>query len=458
MNRPKLITIILIIYLLESTLSFKCAYVTHIDKQGDEGRLKGALVLGNSIKLSGSTHDRIVMISSPLDTSEAMLLQSAGWNVMTVAEIDSPKEEGMYHPANRFSMTKIQLYNMDEYDRIIYLEPYMEVVYNIDHLCEIETVFAAVMRENVFDTSLIVITPSKDLYETMRNLVKISNGDYEGLDDGFFNFIFWNVNYCPYKDNQVDDVTSSQIECMQLPQRYNGDVVRYTLHEKWSFDPTAARIQEPYVINYKYTDDIMPWSWKYSLFIYSYHSWWYKAVSTYDIHTKLIVAFNYLWRQILLLVFFFHSHGYKTIKNITVSSSTHEVNSLQNSYTRVLWTTFITWSGSLVALLFSDFDSMNPVFNIIVFIQSMMVVMEFALFGIIGNKKTRSFLRYAYPFSLTFLLIALYYLPSLHIFSRIILFLFYFITVHCISFIYVTTEGPVYTPSEHAMARSLYLN
>lgn len=458
----------------------RCAYVTHIDKQGDVNRIKGAIVLGNSIEWTKSTLDRIILISNPIDEDEAMMLQESGWTVLPVAEIDSPKAWGTYHPSTRFGLTKIHLFGMVEYERLIYMDPHMSVTQNIDHLCEVPATFAAVEENSIFDTSMMVISPSTKLYNDSRYAVKMLVDEYEGMDDGFFNLMFWDINYCTYFDPLADMNTSCNaaedssfsspyslengnsdynednednerscnptIRCARLPHRYNGNIVRYTLFNRWTFAPVAEQYTEPHVVNYMFSYDILPWNWPMTLFIGRYKDWWHILRMSYSPHDTFMAWMSYLWRQVLLALFFYHTQGYLSLSTIfkkpasTLDNNPHH---LESPYIRVVWTTLVSWMGFIFSLLFSEFYALVPLFNIIIFVQCMQISMEISLFAMLDDLELRGILRRAYPFSLSILLLFLYFCEPLSFFARIFVVLLYAICFHFISFTYVSADNPL---------------
>jgi hypothetical protein len=443
MTMKTAVLLFILLIAIHECVANRCAYVTHLDTMGDEGRLKGAIALGGSLLRTQTRKDKILLVSNPVSSDDARLLQYAGWNVMAVAEIDAPKDKGYYHPSTRFSMTKIELFDMTEYDKLIYMDPYMTVSQNIDNLCEVPAEFAAVVHDGVFDTSLMVVRPSIKTYSVMMDMMSLSKDEYKGLDNGFFNLVYWNVNYCPYIDPVFNNEENNETVCARLPLRYNGNVMRYSIYGEWTAEPNSAA-NNPVVINYMLTYDILPWNWVISLFVDEYKQWWNELIFSYYIYDRLWLALSYVWRQVALILFFWCEDGYRSIKRIYEKQ--YESNSnygLVHPYFRVLWTTFVSWLLFVISILFSEFDTMNPIFNIIIFIQLMQISMEVSLFSIIGDKDMRYVLRRVYPLSLSTLLLSIFYVSSISFFSRIFLVSFYAITVHFITFTYISARGPV---------------
>lgn len=71
-----------------------------------------------------------------------------------------------------FVYTKLLIVEMeDEYDRVVFLDADTLVLENIDELFECEP-FCAVMRHSeLLNSGVIVITPSRELYSHMHDLI-----------------------------------------------------------------------------------------------------------------------------------------------------------------------------------------------------------------------------------------------------------------------------------------------
>lgn len=218
----------------------------------------GVRTLGKSLQLTETTADLIVLVTPDVSSQTRALLIQDGWLVHPVDVEKNPNQK--YLARLQYVYTKLIIYEMIEYDRIVFLDADTVVLDNVDELFYCEP-FCAVMRHSeLINTGVLVISPSKDLYNDMKKQF----GDlysYTGGDQGFLNSYFHDISACPffdpfhhsvpnarlhYKTNfsmmitgdpflhtqvtnpemahtQHQSPNELDLRCRRLPNRYNGD-------------------------------------------------------------------------------------------------------------------------------------------------------------------------------------------------------------------------------------------
>ena len=93
-----------------------------------------------------------------------------------------------FEKACRYS--KLHLWDLTEYDRVVYLDPLLLLVQNIDELFQYDAAFSGVkVVGDDFNTGLFVTVPGKDIYKDM--LVKYPQSPLEHRgEQGFLNWFF----------------------------------------------------------------------------------------------------------------------------------------------------------------------------------------------------------------------------------------------------------------------------
>jgi len=169
--------------------------------------------------------------------SNIELLNNAGIETRPVGEMISFPNTF----AKRFSInwTKLKLWTMEEYTKIVYLDADMFMVQNVDHLFDLETDFAIPADADRFVSScspmgfnqagLFVMVPCKAVFEHMYSMVKdnetlqFRNSDAE---QGFLNFYYqFNRYLLPPSYNFL------AYRFWNTPMRQNAMIIHYTAHK-----------------------------------------------------------------------------------------------------------------------------------------------------------------------------------------------------------------------------------
>ncbi|KAJ8540326.1 hypothetical protein K7X08_030245 [Anisodus acutangulus] len=180
------------------------AYVTLL--YGDEFLL-GVRVLGKSIRDSGSIKDMVVLVSDGVSQYANDLLRADGWIVEKISLLSNPNQ---VRPTRFWGVyTKLKVFNMTKYKKVVYL-----------------------------DADTIVVKSIEDLFKCgFFFFCKIYN--YGFLNSYYVGF----ANARVYEPNQPLDVLNSRKvpEMERLSTLYNTDVGLYMLANKWMVDEKELR-------------------------------------------------------------------------------------------------------------------------------------------------------------------------------------------------------------------------
>ncbi len=166
--------------------------------------ITGVEVLGYSLQRINIQADRILFyISNRLNQSTLDRCQKAGWYLWAVERINPPRFAIIYR---RFydQYTKLRIWSMIDYDRVLYLDADTLVIQNINELLigtiyednqdgllgAVEDVWQGKIGPN-FNAGVLLIRPNKTIFEDM--LVKMHNmaayGSY-WAEQAFLNWYF----------------------------------------------------------------------------------------------------------------------------------------------------------------------------------------------------------------------------------------------------------------------------
>ena len=226
----------------------KDAYVTLLY----DGFLLGVRVLGQSLRDTGTNKDLVVVCTETVSENDRAILRSDGWIIRSVKTVESPYE-GSSSPGDYFkgSYTKLFIWSMTEYERLVYLDADVMVLANIDHLFDCGTFCAAFRHSDLFNTGVLVIEPSTRIYKDMLEKVQ-KFSSYDLGDQGFLNVYFKDVMYASMF-NWSDQ--TRQKKPMRMSGRLNGDMGMYYAYSRWVLPEKEIK-----VIHYS-LGPVKPWKW-----------------------------------------------------------------------------------------------------------------------------------------------------------------------------------------------------
>ncbi|KAI3809321.1 hypothetical protein L1987_25292 [Smallanthus sonchifolius] len=230
----------------------KEAYVTLL--YGDEFVL-GARVLGKSIRDTRSTKDMIVLVSDGVSDYAKTLLQADGWIVNPISLLENPNQ---VRPTRFWGVyTKLKIFNMTEYEKVVYLDADTIVIKNIDVLFKCGKFCANLKHSERLNSGVMVVEPSKELFKDMVSKVTTLYS-YTGGDQGFLNAYYAGFPSARVFDPNIstEELNSKPVaEMERLSTLYNADVGLYLLANKWMVDE-----KELCVIHYT-LGPFKPWDW-----------------------------------------------------------------------------------------------------------------------------------------------------------------------------------------------------
>ncbi|XP_044482389.1 inositol phosphorylceramide glucuronosyltransferase 1 isoform X1 [Mangifera indica] len=253
------------------TQSADQAYVTLL--YGDEFLL-GVRVLGKSIRSTGSTKHMVVLVSDGVSDYAKKLLQADGWKVEEISLLSNPNQ---VRPKRFWGVyTKLKIFNMTNYKKVVYLDADTVVVKNIEDLFRCGKFCANLKHSERLNSGVMVVEPSETVFNDMMSKVNTLHS-YTGGDQGFLNSYYPDFpNAHVFEPNLSPEVLKSKPvpDMERLSTLYNADVGLYMLANKWMVNETELR-----VIHYT-LGPLKPWDW--------WTSWLLKPVDVWqDIRVRL---------------------------------------------------------------------------------------------------------------------------------------------------------------------------
>ncbi|XP_045794156.1 putative UDP-glucuronate:xylan alpha-glucuronosyltransferase 4 [Trifolium pratense] len=184
----------------------KLAYVTVL--HSSEDYVCGAIALAQSILLTRNTIfypiDLVLLADDSIGPKSIRGLTDAGWKIKRVQRIESPFAKKTAY--NRWNYSKLRIWQLTMYDKIIFIDSDFLVLKNIDGFFAYPQLSAAPNENVIFNSGLIVVEPSQCMFGNMMNKTSKVK-PYNGGDQGFLNEIFTWWHRLPSKLNHMKSFT-----------------------------------------------------------------------------------------------------------------------------------------------------------------------------------------------------------------------------------------------------------
>ncbi|XVE95637.1 hypothetical protein REPUB_Repub02eG0115600 [Reevesia pubescens] len=147
----------------------------------------GAITAAQSIRMSGSTRDLVILVDDSISDYHRGGLEAAGWKIYTIQRIRNPKAEPEAY--NEWNYSKFRLWQLTDYDKIIFIDADLLILRNIDFLFEMPEISAIGNNATLFNSGVMVVEPSNCTFQLLMDHINeiIS---YNGGDQGYLNEIF----------------------------------------------------------------------------------------------------------------------------------------------------------------------------------------------------------------------------------------------------------------------------
>ncbi|WOK94603.1 UDP-glucuronate:xylan alpha-glucuronosyltransferase 1-like [Canna indica] len=147
----------------------------------------GAIAAARSIRLAGSTRDLVILVDESISDHHRSGLQAAGWKVKTIQRIRNPKAEKNAY--NEYNYSKFRLWQLTEYDKVIFIDADLLILRNIDFLFKMPEISATGNDGTIFNSGVMVVEPCNCTFHLlMEHINDITS--YNGGDQGYLNEIF----------------------------------------------------------------------------------------------------------------------------------------------------------------------------------------------------------------------------------------------------------------------------
>ncbi|KAB2005551.1 hypothetical protein ERO13_D11G254901v2 [Gossypium hirsutum] len=184
----------------------------------------------------------VVLVSDGVSDYAKKLLEADGWIVENISLLVNPNQ---VRPKRFWGVyTKLKIFNMTNYKKVVYLDADTIVVKSIEDLFKCEKFCANLKHSERLNSGVMVVEPSEAVFNDMMSKVN-TLPSYTGGDQGFLNSY-----YSGFPNSHVFDPNIPQEvlkvrpvpEMEQLSTLYNADVGLYMLANKWMVDESELHL------------------------------------------------------------------------------------------------------------------------------------------------------------------------------------------------------------------------
>ncbi|XP_008786543.2 putative UDP-glucuronate:xylan alpha-glucuronosyltransferase 3 [Phoenix dactylifera] len=147
----------------------------------------GAIAAAQSIRLTGSKRDLVILVDETITDHYRSGLAAAGWKVRTIQRIRNPKAEPESY--NEWNYSKFRLWQLTDYDKIIFIDADLLILRNIDFLFTMPEITAIGNNGTLFNSGVMVIEPSNCTFQLLMDHIDEIES-YNGGDQGYLNEIY----------------------------------------------------------------------------------------------------------------------------------------------------------------------------------------------------------------------------------------------------------------------------
>ena len=177
-------------------------------------------VLGQSLRESKTVHEYVVLCLENVPGSTKRLLENDGWTVKSVERLFA-------HDRYSKHTTKVKLWLLEEYRRIVWLDADTIVVSNVDELFKCGKFCAAYSTADHFNAGVMIVKPSKPEFDSIVKIFTDTDKkqlDHNPGDQWFLNMYYKNLKYMTMFNASTELFHENP---MRLPAGYNGNVGHY---------------------------------------------------------------------------------------------------------------------------------------------------------------------------------------------------------------------------------------
>ena len=160
--------------------------------------LDGLLVINECLKKNDSNYSLICLINEKISKKTINIIKNKNIDYKLINSLKGTYKD-FYNPQWYYSFDKINVFNLIEYEKIVYLDLDLFLDKNIDELFDFDDLYMASDNPftNGFNSGVMVIKPSNEDYVSMINLLEKNPNKYKGDQDIINEYFYGRIKELP---------------------------------------------------------------------------------------------------------------------------------------------------------------------------------------------------------------------------------------------------------------------
>lgn len=215
-------------------------------------------LLQNSPDVADGLRDRVVIVTGHTSKAAKRQLLHDGIRVITVPEMRSPySRDAKFRDRFDLVMTKLYIFNMTQYHRIVFMDADTLVVGDLSPLFSCGQFCATYINPCHFNVGLMLITPNTSLFlDMIHQLPNLPS--YDGGDQGFLNSYFPQLLHAPLYQSEAPPLSPPPFA--RLPFSWHVDHSAFFSSFDFAFSH-SDRCGQPRLIEWLGPPVGKPWLW-----------------------------------------------------------------------------------------------------------------------------------------------------------------------------------------------------
>ncbi|KNB46820.1 glycosyl transferase [Blastocystis sp. subtype 4] len=256
--------------IIANIVTVRYAYVTiHYEgTERDDEYTLAVRVWAKSLFAHGIKQDVIILVSENVRESTKQQFREIGCQIREIKNIENPYKKSVdrrrsYKNHFEYTLNKLHVWNMLDYERVIYMDADNIFFHNIDNLFKCGHFCAVYMNPCNFHTGLFVVTPSNETYhDLLKSLASLPS--YDGADQGFLVAYFAGLQKAPLFD-PLNPIPETELPKMQrLTIGYNNNHVFHYVegaYDQFRVFGLKDSSEPFYSLTYAIAPILKPWFW-----------------------------------------------------------------------------------------------------------------------------------------------------------------------------------------------------
>jgi hypothetical protein len=274
----------------------------------DDMYVLGTRVVIKSILDTGSKQDVVILCADNVRESTKKQFRDVGAIIKEVPNIPNPykatqQARRTYKSRFEFTFNKLYIWNLVEYERVMYLDADNLIVRNVDELFLCGHYCNAFFNPLFFHTGMMVVKPDHAIFHSLvESLLTVKIFSYDGADQGFLTAAFPALDKAPLFNATAMLASGgrpSEAPLMRFPMEYNFNSVFWYPHFSYDY---YRRAKHPFSadtvglpigsIAYCIGPLFKPWNWFPHIFFHTVRAWNAVRMSLPDSHATFVVSIS----------------------------------------------------------------------------------------------------------------------------------------------------------------------